>query len=107
MQLKLSFFEKIASSQEITKSPVKSKGTPNQSKKVKFWERYHAQFNIIFFPTKESFEKYQENNQKEDEKICFTCNEEECKGNAEDSVWLQCEKSNFWTTVIVSSIFVC
>ena len=23
---------------------------------------------------------------KEDEKICFTCNEEECEGNAEDSI---------------------
>ena len=36
MQLELSFFEKIASSQEITKSPVKSKGMPNQSKIVQF-----------------------------------------------------------------------
>ena len=33
MQFELPFFEKITSSQEIKKSSVKSKGTPNQ------WEK--------------------------------------------------------------------
>ena len=35
--------------------------------------------------TNESVEKCEENNQKEDKEICFTCNEEECEGNAEDN----------------------
>ena len=45
-----------------------------------------------------SDEKCQENNQ-EQKKICFLCNEEECKDNAKDSVWLQCDKCNFWGNV--------
>lgn len=46
--------------------------------------------------TNESDEKRHENNQEEeDREICFLCNREECEGNAEDSVWLQCDKCNF------------
>ena len=55
MQLQLPFFEKIASSQEIKKSTVKSKGTPNQWKKVKLFflyhklfKKYHSQFKTFF-----------------------------------------------------------
>ena len=48
----------------------------------------------------ESDEKCQENNQEEgSEEISFLFNEEECEGSAEDSVWLQCDKCNFWANV--------
>ena len=49
--------------------------------------------------TNESDEKSQENTQEEDKKLCFLCNEEECEVNAEDSIWLQCDKCNFWGNV--------
>ena len=45
----------------------------------------------------ESDETCQENNQEEeDEEMWSLCNEERCEGNAEDSVWPQCDKCNFW-----------
>ena len=50
--------------------------------------------------TNESDERCQENNQEEeDEEICFLCIKEECESNAGHSVWLQCGKYNFWANV--------
>ena len=36
---------------------------------------------------------------KEDKKICVLFHGELCEDNAEDSVWLQCDKCNSWANV--------
>ena len=43
----------------------------------------HSSLKKSWNETNQFIEKYQENNQKEDKEICFTCNEEECDINAE------------------------
>ena len=78
----------------------------NQSKKVKYTTDFSKgiipNLKEYFFSqiksskTNESDKKGQENNQEEeDEETCCLCNEEECEGNAEDSVWLQYDKCFF------------
>lgn len=46
-------------------------------------------------------DKRQENDQEKEDKYVFRLhyNEEECEGNAEDIVWLQCGKCNFRVNV--------
>ena len=83
---------------------------PNQLKKVKYTSNsskgivpnLKAYFSLqkSCNGTNESDEKCHKSNlEKEDEEICFLYNEEGSEDNVKDSVWLQCDKCNFWAIV--------
>ena len=102
--------KKLQTLTKLKNHPVKSKETPNQSEKVKYItnsskgtmsnSKEYFSLQKSCNKTNESDKKCQEDNQEEeDEEICFLFNEEDCEGNAEESVWLQCGKCYFWAHV--------
>ena len=89
--------KKLQVHRKLKNHPVKSNGTANQSKKVKYTTKSSkgivlnlkelASSQKRCNETNASDEKSQESN-KEDKEICVLFHEEVCEDNAEDSVWL-------------------